>query len=245
MADRIGVLIPHYNNGAVIGQVLQGLSPLGLPTLIIDDGSGEPWRDEARAQAQKYGAEFLTREKNGGKGAAIQSGLSAILERGWTHALCLDADNQHETSDALLFLSACREHPEALILGAPIFGADVPRSRLLGRQISRFWVWVETLSFAIQDPLCGYRLYPLKPLASLAANGGLAERMDFDPQIAVRLVWAGLPVINVPAHVHYPPGGVSHFRLWRDNVRISIMHTFLCLGMLWRLPGWLARRGRW
>ncbi len=245
MSERIGVLIPHYNNGAVLGQVLSGLSSLGLPTLIVDDGSRDPWREEAQSQAEKYGAEFLIREKNGGKGAAIQTGLAAVLERGWTHALCLDADNQHEGSDAAKLISACRAHPEALILASPIFGVDVPRSRLIGRQISRFWVWVETLSFAIQDPLCGYRLYPLKPMASLAARENFAARMDFDPQIAVRLVWAGIPVINVPAHVHYPLGGVSHFRMWRDNVRISFMHTLLCLGMLRRLPGWLARRGRW
>lgn len=245
MPESIGVLIPHYNNGTVIGQVLQGLAPLGLPTLIVDDGSQEPWREEARAQAGKYGAEFLVREENGGKGAAIQTGLAAILKRGWTHALCLDADHQHETADAIRLLSACREHPEALILVAPVFGDDVPRSRLIGRQISRFWVWVETLGFAIQDPLCGYRLYPLPPLAALTARGRMAARMDFDPQIAVHLVWAGIPVINVPARVHYPKGGVSHFRLWRDNVRISILHTLLCLGMLRRLPGWLARGGRW
>jgi hypothetical protein len=66
--------------------------------------------------------------------------------------------------------------------------------------------------------------------------------MDFDTEIAVRLVWAGVPVVNQPTRVHYPPGGISHFRVWRDNVLISAMHTRLFFGMLWRLPRLLARK---
>ena len=54
--------------------------------------------------------------------------------------------------------------------------------------------------------------------------------MDFDIEIAVRLVWAGVPIINVPTRVRYLPraaGGVSHFRPVRDNVAITWMHTRL------------------
>src|SRR5262249_59137376 len=53
--------------------------------------------------------------------------------------------------------------------------------------------------------------------------------------------WEGLPIINVPTWVTYPRDGVSHFRLWRDNLRISGTHTRLVLGMLWR-PVFRPRR---
>jgi hypothetical protein len=54
--------------------------------------------------------------------------------------------------------------------------------------------------------------------------------MDFDPEIAVRMVWHGTPVRNLPTRVRYVPreeGGVSHFQMVHDNVRISWMHTRL------------------
>ena len=65
--------------------------------------------------------------------------------------------------------------------------------------------------------------------------------------IAVRMVWGGVPVINVPTRVRYVPreeGGVSHFRLGRDNVLISWMHTRLMIGFGLRLPLLLWRRRR-
>jgi GT2 family glycosyltransferase len=68
--------------------------------------------------------------------------------------------------------------------------------------------------------------------------------MDFDIEIIVRLHWAGVPIRTVPTRVTYPMDGVSHFRLWRDNARISAMHTRLFFGMLWRLPRLLVRRVR-
>jgi hypothetical protein len=68
--------------------------------------------------------------------------------------------------------------------------------------------------------------------------------MEFDPEILVRAVWAGIPLVSMPTHVTYPIDGVSHFKMWRDNVRISWMHTRLFFGMLWRAPLLIARRLR-
>ena len=65
--------------------------------------------------------------------------------------------------------------------------------------------------------------------------------MDFDPEIAVRLVWAGVPVRNVATRVRYYADGISHFALLADNARISWLHTRLVAGMLPRLPRLLAR----
>jgi hypothetical protein len=61
--------------------------------------------------------------------------------------------------------------------------------------------------------------------------------MDFDIEAAVRLVWLGVPVVNIPTRVRYltpQEGGVSHFRMFRDNVLISWCHTRLCAGALGR-----------
>jgi hypothetical protein len=68
--------------------------------------------------------------------------------------------------------------------------------------------------------------------------------MDFDIEVVVRLHWRGIPIVEVPTQVLYPRGGVSHFRLWRDNLLITRMHARLFFGMLRRLPQLVARRLR-
>jgi hypothetical protein len=73
------------------------------------------------------------------------------------------------------------------------------------------------------------------------------RRFDFDPEAAVRLVWRGLPPVNLPAHVRYfrpDEGGVSHFNYLRDNALLAWMHLRLMAGFTVRLPMLLARRLR-
>jgi hypothetical protein len=89
--------------------------------------------------------------------------------------------------------------------------------------------------------MCGFRVYPLPAVVSLIDSARLGRRMDFDPEVLVRLHWRGVPIVNRPTRVTYPSDGVSHFRLWRDNALISAMHARLFLGMLLRLP-WLLWR---
>jgi hypothetical protein len=151
----------------------------------------------------------------------------------------LDADGQHDPADVPLFLDAARARPEALVLGVPRFEGPMPLARRYGRLLSCFWVWVETLSLAIRDPLCGFRCLPLAPTVALLGRSPLGDRMDFDPELVVRLGWAGVPIVNVPVRVRYFSDGLSHFQPLRDNALISWAHTRLVFGMLWRLPGLL------
>jgi hypothetical protein len=103
------------------------------------------------------------------------------------------------------------------------------------------WVWINTLSFRIADGMCGFRCYPLQAIEQLLKNQTLGQRMDFDIDIAVRLYWQGLDVINLDTKVKYPLDGVSHFRMLHDNLLISRKHAELFFGMLWRFPKLLMR----
>jgi len=90
--------------------------------------------------------------------------------------------------------------------------------------------------------MCGFRVYPLRAVIELDRHQKLGERMNFDIDVAVRLYWAGLQIINVSTPVSYPTDGVSHFRIWSDNVLISRLHATLFCGMLLRLPTLLMRK---
>ncbi|PWK87732.1 glycosyltransferase family 2 protein [Fulvimonas soli] len=238
-------LVPIYNHKDTIAATVRALRAHGLPVLVVDDGSDAATRDVLDALAREVeGMRLIRLPRNQGKGRALTAGLLAAREAGHTHALQIDADGQHDVADAPRFLAAARAEPRALVCGRPVYDASVPRARLYGRYVTHFFVWLETLSFAVGDSMCGYRLYPLEAACAEIARAPLPARMDFDTEIAVRLVWRGAPVRNLPTRVTYPEGGLSHFRMWRDNLRISAMHARLLLGMLPRAPRLLWRRLR-
>jgi predicted LPLAT superfamily acyltransferase len=238
------LLIPCYDHGPQLRGVLRELRQFDLPCIVVDDGSGA---DTARVLDELAASEknlVLHRNAvNGGKGAAVMEGMRIAQQRGFTHALQIDADGQHDVGDIPRLLNAASAAPAALISGWPQYGSDVPKSRLYGRYITHFWVWIETLSFAVKDTMCGFRVYPVAAARRLFEQRRLGTRMDFDIEVMVRLYWAGVPMQFVPTRVIYPQGGLSHFAVWRDNLRISWMHTRLVAEMLLRLPLRLLRRG--
>ncbi len=248
MADSFSpvILVPVYDHAAAIGGVVERLAVHGVPVLLVDDGSGEACAQVLRALADARAPQvrLLRLPRNAGKGAAVMAGLRDAGARGHTHALQIDADGQHDGADVPAFLAAGRARPGAVVNGQPVYDASVPLGRWIGRYATHVWVWINTLSLDIADSMCGFRLYPLAPTLALIEQEPVGARMDFDTEILVRLHWRGVAVQNLPTRVTYPADGVSHFRLWRDNVRISAMHARLFFGMLRRLPRLLARKVR-
>ena len=111
--------------------------------------------------------------------------------------------------------------------------------------MSNWWANLETLWAGINDSLFGFRVYPVQPLLKEMQSNPWMRRFDFDVEAAVRLVWAGLPPINLDAPVRYftpEEGGVSHFNYLRDNALLSWMHIRLVIGFLLRFPVLVARK---
>lgn len=242
------ILIPCYNHAGPLAAVLARLAEYGLPCLLIDDGSEPVAAAELDALAARYPWVTLLRHPhNQGKGGAVMTGLRRAHALGFSHALQVDADGQHDLADIPALLAEADKHPAALVSGRPLYDDSVPKGRLYGRYITHVWVWIETLSFAIKDSMCGFRVYPLAATCALLDRVALGQRMDFDTEVMVRLYWAGVAVRFVPTRVIYPADGSSHFQLWRDNRDISWMHTRLVCRLLWdqllRLCRWPRRLG--
>jgi glycosyltransferase involved in cell wall biosynthesis len=240
------VLIPTYDNPWTIREVVEGVRKHLADVIVIDDGSGAEGEEAVASLARDALARVVRKERNGGKGAAVKHGFEVAREMGYTHALQIDADGQHALDDIPRFLEHAATSPDALVLGAPVFDERAPRNRMIGRKFSRFWTRFEVGGPAIEDPMCGFRVYPLDVAV---ATGSRGNRMDFDIEIAVRMAWQGVPIVNLPTRVRYIPthaGGVSHFRLFGDNVLISWLHTRLAIqAILVRLLGpvrrWMVR----
>jgi hypothetical protein len=140
------------------------------------------------------------------------------------------------------FLEQSAKNPDKVICGLPIFDEKAPRSRVIGRRVSNFWAAVVTLSKELKDVLCGFRVYPLEPALRITRNFFMDRRMGFDAEILVRLYWKKVFPVFYPVKVSYPEGGVSNFRVFQDNLRISWMFTRLFAGMLLRFPQLLILR---
>ncbi len=223
-AVKVTGVVPTYDNPATIRQVAERLRTHLDHVIVVDDGSGEEGRKACEALAEDGTAHVVHRQFNGGKGAAVKTGLVAAKELGFTHALQVDADMQHDLDDVPRFLETMRKSPDALILGDPRYDESAPGARQVGRRINTFWITVECGKGVIGDAMCGFRMYPVDAALAVDARG---DAMDFDPEIAVRMVWAGVPVINLPTKVRYlgeGEGGVSHFRVFRDNFLLSWLH---------------------
>lgn len=238
-------IVPTHNHWHVIGHVIERLSQCGLPVFVVDDGSTAPAAAEiARLHAPERGIVVHRLERNQGKGAAVMEGFRLAWDSGFTHAVQVDADGQHDLAALPDLLDLARAHPDALVTGQPLYDDSMPTGRRIGRWITHVWVWVETLSLQINDSMCGFRVYPLEAVRRLLRHNRPGRRMDFDTEIMVRLFWQGTPVAKLPVKVIYPPDNTSNFDMLRDNWRICRMHTRLIIGMLLRLPSILANRPR-
>jgi len=240
------VLIPSFNPGARVYEVVEAARRHWAPVWVVVDGSTDGTAQGlGELAAGDPGLRVLSLPENRGKGAAVLHGLDAAVGEGFTHVLTMDSDGQHPVEQIARFMEESVRRPECMILGAPVFGPDAPQLRVRGRRISNWLANLETLWLGIGDSLFGFRVYPIDPLRRVMGREHWMRRFDFDPEAAVRLCWAGVPPVNLPAPVRYlgpEEGGVSHFHYGRDNLLLSWMHTRLFLGFLLRLPMLLRRR---
>ncbi len=237
------IIVPVYNHERALAKTLPHLHASGLPIILIDDGSSQECQQVmSELAAKEPSTTLISLPHNLGKGGALKVGLAQAQAQGFSHALQIDADGQHNSDDIPHFILASRLNPKALICGYPIYDESVPKHRFFARYLTHIWVWINSLSLAVKDSMCGFRLYPIQAIVKLFNEEPTGNRMEFESEIAVRWVWRGGEVINLPTRVSYPLDGLSHFAPWRDNLLISKMHASLFFGMLRRLPLLLGRK---
>ncbi len=240
-----GAIIPTFRHVSRLPDIVARLGQFGLPIIIVDDGNEDHTaRQIAALENSSSRVRIMRRPANGGKGAAVRDGLFAARASGWTHAIQVDADGQHDLDAIPNMLAMAAETPDAVICGVPVYDSTIPKSRKIGREITHFWVKLETLSNEISDSMCGLRIYPVQEAAAVLSREVIGQRMDFDTEILVHLNWRGLRIREAQVRVTYPEGNVSNFRMWSDNVRISLMHTRLVVQAPVRVPLRMWRRSR-
>ena len=109
---HICAVIPTYNNGGTVADVVRGVLRQGLPVLVVDDGS----TDDTQEKLKGLDIQVLKHETNRGKGRALKTGLEAARKLGYRFALTLDADGQHDPADIPALVAAAGER--TLVVGS-------------------------------------------------------------------------------------------------------------------------------
>ena len=234
------VVIPVYNHGGTVGDVVKrSLAVAGPDVLVVDDGS----TDGGGQRAEAAGAEVLALDGNRGKGAAIVAGLKWASKRGYTHGIVVDADGQHLPEEIpKLRREACRDE-DKIWIGVRRMDPDAtPAASRRGRAISNFWTTLNGWQRCL-DAQSGFRVYPAKEVLALGCK---EQGFTFEMEVLVRAAWAGIGVGHVEVEVVYPSSGrVSHFKAGRDNLGFSWLSFRFFFGMVLRSPLLLSRKLTW
>jgi glycosyltransferase involved in cell wall biosynthesis len=216
---KTAIVIPVYNHGSRIAEVVRQSLALGLPIFVVDDGSTD---QTAAVLTRLTGINLLRHPDNRGKGAAILTGFAAAVQAGCDWAVTLDGDGQHDPADVRNLLQRVQDGGRQIVIGSRQGMGDnrhVPWTSRFGRGFSNFWVWAAG-GPRVSDSQSGFRLYPLPEAQQLEVR---ARRSQFEVEILVKARRQGIPVVESPVGVIYQPRGerISHFRPWRDFWRNS------------------------
>ena len=227
------VVIPTFNNGSTLREVLTGVMDVCGSVIVVNDGSCDNTYDILN---QFDGIEVITHNKNRGKGAALNSGFRKAYDLGYKYAITIDSDGQHYPQEIRLLCDASLKEPETLWIGSRDFKSDnMPGKNSFANRFSNFWFKLET-GITLEDTQSGFRLYPLERLKGIRTLSG---RYEFELEIIVRAAWRNVVVKNIPVSVYYPPKEIriSHFKPFKDFARISILNTVLVfIALLWWWP---------
>jgi glycosyltransferase involved in cell wall biosynthesis len=210
----IGVVITAFNAESTIGAVVTDALGHASRTLVVDDGS----RDRTAAHARDAGAEVLRHERNRGKGAALRTGFSLLLEEGVSAVITLDADLQHDPADIPRFVEIFRKKAPDLIVGSRHDDfTGMTRARRFGNRFSsralQFFTGLE-----LPDSQSGYRLYAAGFLRDLPLR-----RSSYDAEMEALLHAArgGRRIERIRIRSGIVNGvPTSNFRPWLDTYRI-------------------------
>jgi glycosyltransferase involved in cell wall biosynthesis len=235
------LIIPTFNNAAFLGTLLDEAGKYCRDVIVVNDGS----TDDTDEILKNYpGIRTIRFESNHGKGHALKAGFALALQSGFDHAITMDSDSQHRPGDLAGFAEALTARPGTLLIGSRnLQQENMPAGNRFANRLSSFWFRIET-RIRLSDTQTGFRLYPIRDLEGIRLFTG---RYEFELEVLVKAAWKGIPLEEIPVDVYYPPGRerVSHFRPFRDFLRISLLNTWLVLlGLMYFRPRNAFRRYR-
>ena len=240
--SKICVVMPTYNNGGTLRDVVERILLFCPDVIVVNDGCTDDSADILASFGEKI--TVVDYGTNRGKGYALKQGFKKAKELGYNYAITIDSDGQHFPEDIPLFIKTLEQNPDSLIVGSRnLRQENMPGGNTFANKFSNFWFKVQT-GVDLPDTQTGYRLYPLQKMPNLSL---LTSRYEAELELLVGAAWRGTDLIPIKINVFYPKAEerVTHFRPFWDFFRISVLNTFLCIfAIIYGLPSRAIRRAR-
>jgi len=127
---KISVVVPVYNEEKTILDIIEKIKkvPIDKEIIIVDDASTDSTKEKLSRIKDEAGIKIIYKEKNEGKGAALQSGFKYVSG---DIVIIQDADLEYDPTDYLKLIAPIEEGKADVVFG----------SRFLGypRRVLYFW----------------------------------------------------------------------------------------------------------
>jgi glycosyltransferase involved in cell wall biosynthesis len=210
----IWLIIPAFNEAAVITRVVADSARCGYRVVVIDDGS----TDHSGRDAYTTGATLLTHPINLGQGAALQTGIEYALHQGAEYIVTFDADGQHRVGDVERLIEALTANNADFALGSRFLGGVVgmPASRRLLLRIAT-WFTRLTTAMNVSDTHNGLRAMTRRGAGHITLR---QNRMAHASELLEQIARSGLRYVEVPVTIEYSPYSLAKGQHLADSFRI-------------------------
>ena len=215
---KVAALIPAYQPDEKLIKLLEELSAkTEYPIFVINDGSKKEC-DWIFEEAKKYST-VIAHEVNRGKGAALKTGISYILENtDCEGVVTLDADGQHTVADTKKTVDALIEHPNSFIVGGRLFTGNVPARSKFGNTVTRT-VFKMSTGVSVHDTQTGLRAFSCKVINDLGELAG--DRYEYEMNVLLECTARNIPIVEIPIETIYiEENKSSHFNTFKDSWKI-------------------------
>lgn len=198
MDKKIYIVIPVFNEGSVIQDVIKEIRESGFEDIIIvDDGS----RDNTFQRAKQTGKAIVLRHKiNRGKGAAAKTGIEAAKLLGADIIVTMDGDGQHDPEDIKKLIEPILADRKEVVLGTRLKDPEgMPYHKRIHNYIANVITWY-LFGLWVTDSQSGFRAYSRK-----AANliNTRYDRYEYDSEVIREIYIYKLRFQEVPIRVRY------------------------------------------
>ncbi|MEO7754405.1 MAG: glycosyltransferase family 2 protein [Terracoccus sp.] len=201
--DDVWLVVPLFDEGSVIGDVVARCLPTFPHVVCVDDGS----RDDSAERAEAAGAAVVRHPVNLGQGAALQTGLAyALSDPRMRHVITFDADGQHQVSDAEVMLERARRGDVRVVFGSR-FLDERTRASGLKKLVLRLAVTYTNLTTGtrLTDAHNGLRVLDRRVVEGLdITQNRMAHASEIVAQIgAMRIDGERVAYTEEPVHILY------------------------------------------
>lgn len=218
MSSKYVALIPAYKPTAFLLDLVHRLKSFDFSVVVVDDGSGDEYR-AVFSSCEEY-ATVLYHVFNAGKGSALKTGLTYILQHFNNDAVIvtMDADGQHRVDDALTISQIAEQNPFALVLGSRKLKENVPLRSQFGNTVTRFVYRIST-GMKVHDTQTGLRAFDMSLVSKLLEIQG--ERYEYEMNVLLEFARDKIQIIEHEIETIYIDNNAqSHFDTVKDSLRI-------------------------